>query len=637
MQILSNYNYKSNTPKPTFKRKPSITLIKETKTVLEGDKTRKLFIKLSTLAGLSGIIAWTQHLIKKENKENITLLNDLNDKAKARANSYLINPNTMNSYLDINSSADTAIATAFSKGLATTSEPTEAKAVSEEAEDLLLNPNTGETFIEESLNEKLTSAINQSKAMAAGSNYEEVSRMLDERISGLVKTADILRSEEKSSGIYKTIAELAKMISISKILELLNDEEKVSSDSIENTSSKGINILENPMVEDIEPEEVNSTILKISEADTVNIAEEATIISKIEPEKETDDLKTYTVEELKSEIMDKRINDTTNKSLSETYDKFLPLICNAYNSIQKENLRETFMNLLTVQNRCDDLMQYVKFGGMNSKLGFVPYLFMLDFKRSQGLKLTLTDFRDLDNYKDKTLKYATCSNKKEPVVYLNFRNEADVAERFETAIAYFKALYSVKASDIVDAPRHTEINKVSVLKELSKKISKDSEEYKNILQYLGVILKPISGGQNLKEEDIPQLIEAQLSKNPTAQQKFEKIIEAAQNEKFDGFVQGVHGRMRFIERIVLEDKKAMTSDAESLNSFVSSKINKIKYEIKIKEPIILTKYATPPDEEHDSIKYSPQLKLGMHGKYILGLNRKGQIHTIYEAKGANKY
>ena len=91
--------------------------------------------------------------------------------------------------------------------------------------------------------------------------------------------------------------------------------------------------------------------------------------------------------------------------------------------------------------------------------------------------------------------------------------------------------------------------------------------------------------------------------------------------------------MRFIERIVLDDNIS----TDKFETTVEAKIKNIKREVTTRYPIILTKYETNDDGDYENKKYSPQLKLGNYGKYIIGLNSKGQIHTIYPAKNHKNY
>ena len=256
---------------------------------------------------------------------------------------------------------------------------------------------------------------------------------------------------------------------------------------------------------------------------------------------------------------------------------------------------------------------------------------MVDFKRSQGHEMTLGDFRELESYKDTSLKYSTY-DQKDGKVYLYFREDADITKRFETAVAYFKALYSIKQNDIVK-PSFDDVTKETLISELKKKVAKDPNEYENLLKFIGLKLKPNFAGQKLTEEGLQSLIDAQL-KDEKVLERFNLVLKALQTPSFQDFVQGTHGRMRFIERLVLNDENITTDKFENM---VEARIKNIKREVATKYPIILTKYEASEDGEHDSKKYSPQLKLGNYGKYIIGLNNKGQIHTIYPAKNHKTY
>lgn len=736
MQIISNNNLVKNN-NTIFKAMPQ-KLISSSNPLVQ----KKVLIKLGTIAGLSGLIAMVTSFFNKGVKADDENIIALKNKYTEINNSYLTNPETLGTYLDITSASDSKDAELRAKGISGLTAETSTPKLDIIA-DIDIAPEQLETFVTASQGQNLDTILNQSEIITLSPNNEIICKTLDDKINKLAIKAEQLRTDGKTSELYKIFSEIAKLVSLSSLTEFYTNspkQEKVETISSIEKEPNTI-LVEEPIVESVIldekfEEEVITKNESISEnktetqniftpivlpenskvtlnvragakpeteskffviiksfdtSDTIQIYNTLASIynqicgenrkeksinnneeiknsklldiiykrveaiknlklenQKVEIEKLLNEFNTqaiqedytitpqeeivYTPELFKTKILEPRANTKGYDILCETFGKYSALICNIYNSIQKDNLRETFVSKLAEKDRSSELEQYIRYGGLNSKIDFMSYLGIVDFKNSMKLDLTLTDFREIDAYKDVTLKYSTYDTKGGEKVSLYFRDDADYKKRLETAVVYLRSLFSIKQKDIIK-PSLDEVTSETVIKELKKKLSKDPDEYEKLLSFIGLKLKPEFKGIKLTEEDIQILIDEQL-KNKDIKDRFNLIVSALQNINFDEFVQGTHGRMRFIERIVLEDKKV---DNKELQRLLDSKIKRIKYEIETKYPIILTKYETIDDDDYDGKRYSPQLRLGLNGKYILGLNNKGQIHTIYPAKTYKKY
>ena len=737
MQIISNNNLVKNN-NTNFKAMPQ-KLISSSNPLVQ----KKVLIKLGTIAGLSGLIAMVTSFFNKGVKADDENIIALKNKYTEINNSYLTNPETLGTYLDITSASDSKDAELRTKGISGLTAETSTPKLDIIA-DIDIAPEQLETFVTASQGQNLDTILNQIEIITLSPNNEIICKTLDDKINKLAIKAEQLRTDGKTSELYKIFSEIAKLVSLSSLTEFYTNspkQEKVETLSSIDKEPNTIHV-EEPIIESVildekfKEEEVITKNESISEnktetqkiftpivlpenskvrlnvivgakpetesnffdiirgfdtsdtSDTIQIYntlasiynqicgenrkgksinnnkeiknsklleiiyERVEAIKKLKLENQKVEIQkllnefnaqaiqedytiapeeeiVYTPELFKTKILEPRAN---TKVLCETFKKYSALICDIYNSIQKDNLRETFLSKLAEKDRSSELEQYIKYGGLNSKIDFMSYLGIVDFKNSMNLDLTQKDFNEINAYKDVTLKYSTYDTKGGEKVYLYFRDDADYIKRLETAVAYFKSLFSIKSKDIVK-PSMDKVTEDTVKKELTKKLSKDPDEYEKLLSFIGLKLKPKYKGIKLTEEDIQKLIDKQLENNGI-KDRFNLIVSALQNRNFDEFVQGTHGRMRFIERIVLEDKNV---DNEGLQELLESKIERIKSEIKTKYPIILTKYETIDDDDYDGKRYSPQLRLGLNGKYILGLNNKGQIHTIYPAKTYKKY
>lgn len=279
---VNNYSYQNlNTSKINFKQAPAVNFTTASK-ALGNPAAKKVFIRLAQVIGLTSLLAWVSKLNKKENDaEKVqNLLKELSLDAEQKTNEYLLNPDTINEYLQLSARADeieSALKTKGENQVGTQLDITEGADI-EIDDELLFNPSTRDTYINNRQNTVMTSLIKQANTISNASEAQraQIISTLDAKIAQLSQQAQALRFRENNEELMETLANIAKMQSILAFMKHNNTgkttAEQIPSIEINTTE---VNTAKNETVtENIVPTEENNPAEEREHVENVNTAQE---------------------------------------------------------------------------------------------------------------------------------------------------------------------------------------------------------------------------------------------------------------------------------------------------------------------------------------------------------------------------
>lgn len=622
----------NNQQKPSFKAIPNRILVKEAKATLSNPKSKEIFTKLAGIAGLSGIISYIASFIEKnstsENEELEKLLNTVDKKA----NSYLLNTETIGEYLDITSSADTAEAALWAK--------TKEDAPSDKKEEVKSTSNKLTLdFLEEASKSKLASILKQTKIISEAENSEALSKVLEEKLFALASKAQELRSDSKTSDLFTKLASIAKAEAVINLIDNEEKEEDILKEDtpvtvIEETPKEAepiTNIIDETTTGSEQKLIDEKDLPKVTIVDKIDIRDDGRkrfrpkdAVIEIEPTKEiviTDSNKDF----VKNIFLKAFIRNASVKP--ENYADMVDFIQKIYYSYPEEKaLRQNLLKRLKHENNLKVLEMYYEYTkGEPAKVDFINFMDLERLKRRNCGSLTQEDFDKLMQYKDNIIKYYKISEADERIS-LTFLENISVEERLKAITEFHKIAFNLSENNLFNAVTKDEITIDDVKDELIRKLSENSEDYANIVDFIGLDVTDI--GYEVKKGDKDEAISLtkELLDEQAIQKNINALVDILNNKAFIDFIGNTHARMRFMERVVFKDSRNFGKSVYELKKATSKEIEKLKKLIEGAQYLDVTNYPAIKDAGRYENRFSPQIIL--RGTTI-ALNDKAQIHTIY--------
>lgn len=694
MQISQIRNYNISTKQNLKKNNVAFQqapIDKTLKTVMNNPNSKKVFIKLAEVIGLSTIIAWVSHLTKNNNDEVAKALNELEISSENKCNEFLLNTDTMDKYLEITSVSDE-----IDSILATTghSEPgnkldVSTNEIQEESVALLSNPLSREVYINNRKDNVVKSLAKQTDAIlkATEEQREKFIKALEEKISGLTKKVHELSLGEKTKDLLAVIKNIAKMQSLitfveqSKSIVETQDDEVVPEDVIEEPEIV-IPIENEKLEEKLEPVAVE-TINDVAENKIVgpkvlgkiDVSKfERKVPKKIEklaePVIELKDIVITPENEKLVKEYRKIFNEVNGKYPIEAYTDKLGQILEIYNAYSKPRTRYQFIQYLATENLNKALDQYAKFVSekTKSKIEFINFYELEMLKAQEKGTLTEEDISMIVEDKDTVLKYFN-ANPDRKYITLSFRKEIPVLERLKCVADYHRVAFNVMNEvDTNEFEEPVEVNDIKM--ELIKRLCDKSDDYKKVLSFLGVnadipkIIERLRENvtaslldkkdTDLNNQEEKEALEKHVSEgiytdakytlgslfdNPDIEMNFERLASLMNTDKFSGFFGSTHSRMRFFERFVLENYDSETlleaseADEKTQKLFDKSVKKGILDNISILKKQIqnakeIDVYNYIANKDSRKIEQISMAKITLDD-VVISLNSNGEIHTIF--------
>ena len=608
-------------------------VIKQIKNISSSSGNKEIVLKLASLAGLTSIIAWVKAFKGEPQADVMNKLDIIDTNWSQKGNELFLNPIKQGEYLDLVSKADSAEAVLWTKGtLANTTVPTTIKEISQAEKDLFLTLETNEAYLSNSAKATIKSIISQVQALSGAP--EEVKnnalKSIDLRLNSLVKEADSLQHSQESAEIYNKIANIIKLFAFTNLAEGTEktSEEEFLSSTINNSTpavneseNAGENISSLKVVGRIDLKPTGKNYFKPDKP----IESESE--SKISNETSKQIIITDKNKDFVEEIFKKAFkrNSHIKPELYSDYIDFIQEIYYSY-SEEKGSLRRLFLLNLTRENSLKMLELYNKLtSGKAEKIDYISFSDFQNFKHMNGGDLTQKDFDTLNGYKNSKIKYYMVKPQDEKIV-VAFSEDTSVEDRLKIITDMHRIAFNITDTKTFNAQLVNSVELKDVKEELISKLLIDPEDYVNITSFLGLNLEEAKyaiddGDYN----DASRHIEHELN-SYNARMKLNNLIQALNNDAFKGFSDTTHGRMRFLERIIFDSTRNMTKTPYEIKQITSKEILKLKNTIERAKTIDIYNYNAKRANGTSVHKYAPQIKLG---KITIGLNDKGQLHTIY--------
>jgi hypothetical protein len=630
MQI-SSIKVINNQPKATFKAMPAKALAKEANIILENPKSKEIFTKLAGIAGLTGIISWATSLAKRNTPAENEHLDVISNAVTEKANSYLLDTETIGKYLDITSAADTVEAELWTKAKAN---------INSGKEEIIGNSTNfgiSQDFLDEISNTKLDSILKQTKAISASDKSEELINTLDKKLTDLASKAYELRNSENSSNLFAKLAEIAKAQAIISLMN--NDAEKITNDDT-------IEVIKEPVADETTTGDkvANITAIDIDTGIEKKDIPQVTIVDKIEiiddgrkrfrpveaVVEEKAPTKEIAITEQNKDFVQKVFLRafTRNATIKpEVYADVIDFIQKIYYSYPEEkSLRQNLLKRLKHENNLKVLEKYYEYTkGEPAKVDFINFMDLERLKRRNCGSLTQEDFDTLMEYKDNIIKYYKISEVDEKIS-LTFLEDVPVEDRLEAITEFHRIAFNLSENNLFNAVTTDLISADDVKDELIRKLSENSEDYANIVDYIGLDVTDIGFEVKKGEREEARSLTAELLEEPSLQKSISALADILNNTAFKDFIGNTHGRMRFLERVVFKDKRNFGKSTYELKKATFKEIEKLKKAIESAQYLDVYNYPAIKDVGRHENRFSPQINL--HGTTI-ALNDKAQIHTIY--------
>jgi len=690
VKVQNLFNYQLKTQKnannnPNFK---SLSPAAKTKLVeVSSGPAKEAFVKLSAMAGLTGIVTFLHSCIDNEpTQEDKANLEILANNAKERANAYLTNPETIDLYLETSSSVDATEANIWTKGLASESKPVVIPQYSTESRQNILSSEYGESYLAQVSNRRLESILSQAKAISASGNYEELALSLDKNLSGLVKEADKLSKNEKVAEIYSRISDIVKMSAIANFIdsvltkknseaEVVTEVEAVEeapiSPETQATQSDQEEILgkEEPKTDIVESEiaseeAVETFTQKVEEAVDYSAKDEVqltgpSVLGKID----LGDTKGYLTrmrEKEEANIYKEIVETEANKEFvkifrqgfnpdshikPELYGDKIDFIQKIYDTYSgKEKMEKFLLKILSEEDSRKIVNLYYELtNGTPEKIDFLSFHKIQTNKHIYGGDLTKEEFDRLNEYKNSKIKYYGVqlydkgANKVKMPFVIESSDSPDrlsAEEKLKTILDCYQIIFNVPDNSMISGATSDVYTEENVRTEIVDRIVYGKEgDYASILDFLEVD----EGQMELINEEIKDkdLDEARIDLNNllnSASLKFKmyELVDIINNKAFEGLIDGVHGRMRFLDRILFkEDKELIAKPKKAIKQVTTRQVNKLKTLIENYSDIVISDYGAKKKDGTITNKKGAQVVIELTDReYILGLNAKAQIHTI---------
>ena len=646
---VNNYNLTKNGTNTSFKA-ISPTALKQIQAVTNNKASKDIFIKLASLTGLTGIVAWVKSLTNEKQTENLEKLDIIDTNWSQKGDEIFLDKEKQGQFMDLVSKADSTESIIWTKGLMSkNADNYEEKEISNDEKELFLNPESNETFLSISANKTLNSIANQIKALSSATEEVKASaiKTIEEKLNSLIKEADKLQNSDASNEIYTKFANIFRTFALTN---LINKQEK-------ETNKEEISPLETEISEtNSEQEEIEKPAIvdhisgvtgevDYSAKDKVSL-EGPKVVGKINLEK------TYTKEKAsnpketlsnKKEIIITEENKdfieniflktfTKRSNISpETYADQVDIIQKIYENYAfegKERIGKELLKHFSRQNTVKELEMYKKFN--NNELGkndFRAFLELQTLKHINGGDITQEEFERLENYKDDKIKFFVIKDSNN--VYVSFCNGVSASERLKILADFHKIAFNVSEQKNIKGDEYSKATSADVKEELKNKLSTNIDDYENIIRYLDIpeeTLEEVAADIDDGNIEDARITLNSILNNKCYEEKINNIVFVLNNPAFENFIGGVHGRMRFIERVLFANPRNMNKTPLEMKRISSIGVSKLKEQIESLPTIDFTNYIARKQDGTSIHKYGAQVKIK---EKTIGLNDRAEIHTLY--------
>lgn len=646
---IPNYNIQKQLPsnnKVSFKQLPVAQLTKPAIN-LSNPATKKVFIRLAEILGLSAIINWANHLNKQDdNTANlIKAFDEIEAQSESKANQYLLDISTMDKYLETSAKADEIESIIKTKGMNTCGETlniienTEIK----ESADLLLNNQTRDIYISNRVEKALASLIKQAETISKSSEEqkEKIISTLETKISSLARQLQELRTNENASDFISKLENIAKMQSILAIMQ--NSKAEIKTNDTEKTISEDTPVAETAdEIKDEISDGQNNGLKILGKIDLSQFER------KSQKTKETAQLPNFKTKEIIITPKNKKFIETFQNAFTEkkglipteAYGDKIDFIKEIYDSYgKKNNVKESLLNVLVKEDMNKYLEKYQSFLNEDSdNIDFFNFFKMEKLKETEGGNLTKEEFDQISHYKDLVVKYYQ-AYPDDGRLLLCFKDGEPVANRLKYIMDFHKIAFNV-TNNSNEEPFREPIEVGEVKNELITRLCDNPDDYEKTLKYLGIddvseIAIQVKAG-NIEEAEA---IAEDMLFDPEIEANLNRLTSLLNNEKFTNFFASTHSRMRLIERFVLTnfepqelksmamaDNKQKTSFDKKITKGILNSISSIKKSIQYTKEIEIYNYVVNKGSKKGRNICYPRVVVN---DYTLGLNDDGQIYTIF--------
>lgn len=635
---------------------------KTLKTVMNNPNSKKVFIKLAEVLGLSAIIAWVTHLSKNNNEEVSKVLSELEMASDNKCNEFLLNTDTMDKYLDINATSDEieSVLTTLGKGKTGSKLDVSTNDLQDESLTLFLDSDTRDVYLENRKECAIKNLVKQTDAVlkASEEKRETFVKALDTKISNLSKQMQELSVSESTSAILNKIKNIAKMQSIIMLMQDVSSSEELKSAEL-HIEEENENFTESKEPKLVEIEESENSV---NEDIQDNVSTGVKIVGQIDPallesmrggrktyEKHSKNELPYESQEVIITPRNKKLVDAFNYAYKnkngtfpiEAYGNKLEFIKEIYDGYgRKDKVKDVLLNILVKENMNQVLDKYKSLlRSDKNNLDFINFVKLEKLKATEGGTLSKEEFDKISDCKDVVIKYLYALPE-DGRLTLSFKENISVAERLEHIVDFHKMIFNVNdQKSVEDFSEPIGMDDVKI--ELIKRLVEDPNDYPNIMEYLGVDVSEIIIQLNANNEDEAESIAEETLMQPEIEDNIRRLVTLLNNEKFTDFFASTHSRMRFIERYVMnnfdtinydnignskEKEKAIRKLDKDLNKSILSSIATLKKEIQRIEEIDIFNYKMGNVNYKNRYSSFPRIKVYDN---VIGLNEKGQIHTIF--------
>lgn len=614
---IQNYQFQRNNRRKDLNFKGiSPQSIDSLQKISKNIDSKKLFIKLSAIVGLTGILSWVNALTNRKNEDDDRKLDILNLIWTHRGNEYLLNPKSQDKYIDLVSKSDSEESFIFAKGLKKeTKLELQDNEIKDEEAEMFLNPEQHDDFMSIYADNKIKTLKNFISTLSIASENQKVefNKKVNDELSVLTKKIEELKKDEDKFAIYEKLANIVKTFSIINNLK----------------ANSNIDLLDNSG---------DITANNANDAENVeNIENTENVENDNDYEKVDENAKFY------DEILIPYFSREEAKINIDTYSENLDIIKDIYDSysIKHEDVANSFLELISTEDINEQISTYKEFhNGKNLKIKFNNYYRLDNFiKENGGNGLTKEQFDYLHELKDNKIAFFdVVFGEKGDSIIISFNKSTKHSDKLKIISDIHKIAYNKTDFDLISDEKEDVINIENVAKDLglilSRSIERESsDDYTSILNYLRIdekiyksklkkILKVYDYDFSNKEcykLMLDTTIEFITKKGDKTRLK--KLLDLLNNESFDGFLTSTHARMRFIARNVLSDKTQYNKRITTLTEKLEEEVQKLKDDIDQWQKIKVYNYTSPDGKKQGARVQKDSLRIG--------IDSTGIIHTFF--------
>ena len=654
--------------KPNFKA-ISPYLKKQAEVALSKPDTRTLFAKLVGITGLASVLAWTKTLNNKEDSQSLERIND--SWLQCRTEMYL-NPETNEHFLDVTSQSDETESFLWTKAQLSDANATDnVQTFSEDNKELFLSDKSNNLYLENRANKALESILFQLKVLENAKDEAKnfALKSIEDKWNTLVKQADLVKSNEVTAELYQKIADIYKSFILSNYVEkptkpnteptveldtdeVTNDENVIKlhdTELAEEIIEEPVEVIENPVAE--QSQEIVSAGVPLRRIDAEKpdycAKDEVPVITpkivgKIElvPAK----IKIKETEKNREFLKAFRAAFTSDSLLKpEHYIDYIDFMVEIYNSYSKNpKIREFLLKDFADIDHLNEIKLYHDYtNGEVEKIGFLNFRNFQFNKKICGGTITKEEFERLKSYQDNQIKYYRINlDAAYPFknnVVLNFTPNVSKEDRLKLMLDAYKIAFNVQDKRMIGNVEPAEVTVNAVKSELAQKLAKDPDDYANIIKYIGVdktspefesIISAVNDGDT---EEAGVEINNLLSKNGY-KYRLNAVTSLLKMPELDEYFDGIHGKMRFLERFIFDDMALMNKNIRTLKTEMLTQLNTINRLLTNIEYITIYNYEAKNDDGTTGYKKGPNfvIEYDYDNNLIFALNNDMKIHTIFK-------